>query len=114
MDNKQQIIDEYLKGGYSFRQFARISGIGCTTLHRWVMAFRGRSVKAPRDYKAVTLPLMNDPKSKEELSAEMAALKKELAQERLRNKLLTAMIDIAEEQLKIPIRKKSGTKRSKK
>ena len=45
---------------------------------------------------------------------EMEALKKELAQERLRNKLLTAMIDIAEEQLKIPIRKKSGTKRLKK
>lgn len=114
MDNKRQIIDEYLKGGYSFREFAKISNISSTTLHRWVMAFQGRSCKVSRDYKTVTLPLMKDAKSKEELSVEMAALKKELAQERLRNKLLTAMIDIAEEQLKIPIRKKSGTKRSKK
>lgn len=114
MNTKQQIIDEYLRGGYSFRQFAKISNISSSTLHRWIMDFQGRSVKVPRDYKMVTLPLMKNPKSKEDLSVEMEALKKELAQERLRNKLLTAMIDIAEEQLKIPIRKKSGAKRSKK
>jgi len=42
------------------------------------------------------------------------ALQKELAKERLRNKLLTAIIDIAEEELKIPIRKKYGTKPLKK
>ncbi|MEI9943060.1 MAG: hypothetical protein WDN26_02465 [Chitinophagaceae bacterium] len=57
---------------------------------------------------------MKKPKVKEVLSDEVAALKKELEKERLRNKLLTAMIDIAEEQLKIPIRKKSGTRQSKK
>lgn len=114
MDNRQKIIDEYLKGGYSFRQFAKLHNIGSTTLHRWVMKFQGRWCLAPRDFKEVTLPAMRDPKTKEELAIEMAALKRELAQERLRNKLLTAMIDIAEDQLKIPIRKKSGTKRSKK
>ena len=43
-----------------------------------------------------------------------AELKKQLAQERLRNKLLNAIIDIAEKELKIPIRKKSGTKPSSK
>jgi len=41
-------------------------------------------------------------------------LQKQLEQERLHNKLLTAMIDIAEEELKIPIRKKYGTRQLKK
>jgi UDP-glucose 6-dehydrogenase len=50
----------------------------------------------------------------ENLPKDVASLQKELAQERLRNKLLTAIIDVAEEELKIPIRKKYGTKPLKK
>jgi len=37
-------------------------------------------------------------------------LQEELRKAKLHNKLLNAIIDIAEEQLKIDIRKKSGTK----
>jgi hypothetical protein len=37
-----------------------------------------------------------------------------LEQEQLRNKLLNAMLDIAEDELQVPIRKKFGTKQSKK
>ena len=48
------------------------------------------------------------------LPIETLELQKQLEQERLHNKLLTAMIDIAEEELKIPIRKKYGTKPLKK
>ena len=48
------------------------------------------------------------------LPPEIIELQKQLAQERLQNKLLTAMIDIAEQELKIPIRKKYGTKPLKK
>lgn len=114
MDKKQQIINEYLLGDLSYRQLAKSHNIGCTTIHRWVTGFQGRSYKIAREYKILTLPAMKQPKIKEVLSDEIVVLKKELAQERLRNKLLTAMIDIAEEQLKIPIRKKSGTKQSKK
>ena len=44
----------------------------------------------------------------------MYELQQQLEQERLRNKLLTAIIDVAEEELKIPIRKKYGTKPLKK
>ena len=48
------------------------------------------------------------------LPTEVIELQKQLAQERLHNKLLTAMIDIAEKELKISIRKKYGTKPLKK
>jgi len=45
------------------------------------------------------------------LSNEVKQLQQELRKAQLHNKLLNAMIDIAEDQLKIDIRKKSGTKR---
>ena len=114
MDKKQQIINEYLLGNLSYRELAKVYNVGCTTIHRWVTDFQSRSYKVAIGYKKVTLPAMKQSKVKVVVSDEVAALKKELEQERLRNKLLTAMIDIAEEQLKIPIRKKSGTRQSKK
>ena len=48
------------------------------------------------------------------LPTDITELQRELAKERLKNQLLNAMIDIAEKELKIPIRKKSGTKQSSK
>lgn len=42
--------------------------------------------------------------------ANLKHLQEELRKTQLHNKLLNAMIDIAEEQLNIDIRKKSGTK----
>jgi DNA-directed RNA polymerase subunit K/omega len=52
--------------------------------------------------------------SREVLPTEIIELQKQLARERLHNKLLIAMIEIAEQELKIPIRKKYGTKQLKK
>jgi transposase-like protein len=45
-----------------------------------------------------------------ELELENKRLKEELAMEQLRVRALNIMIDIAENQLNVPIRKKSGTK----
>jgi hypothetical protein len=44
------------------------------------------------------------------ISKDVKQLQQELRKAQLHNKLLNAMIDIAEEQLHIDIRKKSGTK----
>ena len=57
---------------------------------------------------------MKQEASEDNLPKEVQALQKELAKERLRNKLLSAIIDVAEEELKVPIRKKYGTKPLKK
>lgn len=45
------------------------------------------------------------------LTTDVRRLRRELEEARLHNKLLNAMIDIAEEQFEVPIRKKSGAKR---
>jgi UDP-glucose 6-dehydrogenase len=57
---------------------------------------------------------MKQENTQDNLPKDIAFLQKELTQERLRNKLLTAIIEVAEEELKIPIRKKYGTKPLKK
>jgi hypothetical protein len=49
-----------------------------------------------------------------QLEAENKRLRQELEMERLRVLSLNVMIDLAEEQFKVPIRKKSGAKQLKK
>ena len=50
--------------------------------------------------------------SLEELPDDVALLKEMLRKERLKNELLNNIIDIADQELGINIRKKSGTRRS--
>ena len=44
------------------------------------------------------------------LQAEIARLRKELRQEKMRADVYSTMVDVAEEMFHIPIRKKAGTK----
>jgi len=79
-------------------------GVDFRNVHSWVMKYQ---VRIPK-------PVMKLKQKKEEeapLSNEVKQLQQELRKAQLHNKLLNAMIDIAEDQLKIDIRKKSGTKR---
>ena len=114
MDNKEEIINEYLLGKVGYRVLSKKYGVSRSAINRWVMDFQGRSRSKSRELKTVNLPLMKQRDTHEDLPKEVAVLQRELAKERLRNKLLTAIIDVAEEELKIPIRKKYGTKPLKK
>ncbi len=111
--NKQAIIDEYLFGGISYRRLSKKYGVARATQHEWVRDFTGIAIITRGTENAVILSAM-ELKQSEELPKEIVALQKQLAQEKLHNKLLTAMIEIAETELKIPIRKKYGTKQSRK
>jgi transposase-like protein len=114
MDKKQEIINEYLLGKAGYRVLEKKYGVSRSVINRWVMDFQGRQRSKSRLLKTVHLPLMKQEDTNGNLPLEVLALQKELAQERLRNKLLTAIIDVAEQELKIPIRKKYGTKPLKK
>jgi transposase-like protein len=114
MDKKQEIINEYLLGNVGYRALSQKYGISHSVINRWVMDFQGRPRSASRQSKAVPSPLMKQQDTQDHLPKEVQALQKELAKERLRNKLLSAIIDVAEEELKVPIRKKYGTKPLKK
>jgi transposase-like protein len=114
MDKKQEIINEYLLGKVGYRILSKKYGVSRSAINRWVMDFQGRQRSKSRTLKPLDLPLMKQDDTHKNLPGDVAALQKELAKERLRNKLLTAIIDVAEQELKIPIRKKYGTKPSKK
>ena len=100
-------------GGISYRRLSKKYGVARTTLHEWVRDFTGIAIITRGTENAVILSAM-ELKQSEELPREIVALQKQLAQEKLHNKVLTAMIEIAETELKIPIREKYGTRQSRK
>ena len=55
---------------------------------------------------------INEARSEAVSSEDAAALKKALEQAELKIKALNTLIDVAEEQFKIPIRKKPGARQS--
>lgn len=91
-------------------------GIGSyTVLYRWIDKF-GPSILAE---ELSVMPKKDQPKSakpsqteEEALRARIADLERQLDDAELKAKLLDKMIDIAEEDLKIAIRKKSGPRQS--
>jgi transposase-like protein len=105
IEGREAIIAEYLIGDTTYRKLGAKYGIDFRRVHSWVMKYQGKPVRKdkPKIKREDTLP-------KEELPTDVKQLQKELRKAKLHNQLLNAIIDIAEEQLKIDIRKKSGTK----
>ena len=106
IQEQEAIIAEYLTGELSFRKLGAKHSVDFRLIHYWVSQFQGKIVrkKKPKEKKQA------DPTVQENLPTDVKQLQEELRKAKLHNKLLNAMIDIAEEQLNIDIRKKSGTK----
>jgi len=98
--DKNEVVAEYLKGGISLRKLARKYGVNHRQIHRWVKEVGTGGYRAAKDARYTG-----------EQVTEIKRLRKELEDARLKNELLVAMIDIAEEQMGIDIRKKRGAKR---
>ena len=106
IQQKESIIAEYMIGGISYRKLQKKYGVDFRTINLWVRRYQGKLVKKEKPGKTPA-----PPNPEEFLPTDVKQLQEELRKARLHNKLLNAMIDIAEDQLKIDIRKKSGTKR---
>ena len=124
MDIKQQCITEYLTQGMGYRQLAKKYGISRTTINKWVMIHQGIH-NLPPTQKQVQYnnSSMNSSKQKntneqqqdlQDLQQKIAVLEKQLQWEKMRGDALDTMINIAEKQLDITIRKKSGNQQSEK
>jgi len=113
MDKRQKAVREYLLGGCTYRQLEEKYGVSHATLNRCVIKFKARPQDKLKGIALASDPMKPQP-NQQQLPASMEQLQKLLEQERSRNKLLNAMLDMAEDELQIPIRKKFGTKRSKK
>lgn len=122
MDQKDQIIQEYLNTGCGYRQLQAKYGISRTTICKWVNIYQGIHNLPPTDLqqKHYTNPMDQKAKKQQQGSSEneaallkkIASLEKQLAHQELRAEVLDTLINVAEKQLNISIRKKSGTQQS--
>ncbi len=103
---KREVVREIKLGNLSKEEAKRKYSIrGHSAITKWIHKFEGKST----DY----LKIMDYKKSdKEALIKRIKELERQLEDEQIRAEGLSKMIDIAEEQLKITIRKKSTTKQS--
>jgi transposase-like protein len=106
---KESIIAEYLAGGTTYRKLSARYGFGFKTIQRWVSRYQGRMKKSP--VKKI-IEKAGEVTSPQALLTDVKQLQAELRKAQILNKVLNEMIDIAEQDLKVSIRKKSGTKRS--
>ena len=123
MDLKTQIIQEYLNTGCGFRKLAAKYGVSRTTICKWVLIHQGiHNLPATEKQQTYSTSSMNSSPKKstaasqtqEALLQKIAALEKQLAHQELRAEVLDTLINVAEKQLNISIRKKPGTQQSKK
>jgi len=122
MDIKQQVITEYLTQGTGYRKLAEKYGVSRTTINKWVMIHQGiHNLPPTAKQQKYYLSSMSNNKEKipldqqqnnELLQQKIALLEKQLAWEKLRAEALDTMINIAEKQLDITIRKKPGSQQS--
>ncbi len=124
MDIKAQAVTEYLTQGTGYRKLAAKYGVSRTTINKWVMIHQGIHNLPPTEkQQKYYLSAMNSngdkiPVDQQNnqglLEQQIALLQKQLAWEKLRADALDTMINIAEKQLDISIRKKSGSQQSEK
>jgi len=109
---KLQVVQEYYETDVSQRELMRKFNIGGNnTIKKWMRKF---DLQAPSQQQIElhrTMAKENGKTAKEqELESRVQQLQKQLEYEKLRTLALNTMIDIAERDLKITIRKKSGAK----
>ena len=115
---RESAVAEYLKGGQSRRAIGKKYGVSQGAVNRWLANYYALMKKSnpkfeiPKAYSRPVKPEVALAKEQQALPKEVRQLQEELRKARLHNELLQTMIDIAEKDLGIDIRKKSGTKRS--
>jgi transposase-like protein len=124
MDLKDQIIQEYLNTGCGFRKLAAKYGLSRTTICKWVLIYQGiHNLSPTQNQQSYSTSSMNsspkkaanqDQQTHEELLQKVASLEKQLEHQQLRAEVLDTLINVAEKQLNISIRKKPGTQQSEK
>jgi transposase-like protein len=112
-DFKLQVVQEYLSTDISQEELkTKYNFGGNQNIYRWMRKF---GLSKPSEDQIELHRAMAKEKQKssleQELELKIKKLEDELKREQFRTKALSTMIDIAERELKVDIRKKSGAKR---
>jgi transposase-like protein len=116
IEEKHRAVKMYLSGHYTKLQIVRLFGVSYSGLDRWINKFGSAYLEEKEEDQQLSLTAdMKKPTSddQEDLRLRIAELEKKLEMAKLKTELLETMIDIAEEELHIPIRKKYGPQPSK-
>ena len=110
---KLKVVQEYMDTDVSQRELMQKFNIrGVNTIKKWMRKF---DLQAPSEQEIELRRTMAKQKEKtpyeRELEAKVQKLEEQLEFEKLRTLALNTMIDVAERDLKISIRKKAGAKR---
>lgn len=107
---KRSVVTAVETGRMTVREAQISYGIrSAKTIREWMAAF-----EREKSELCVSAPDIMSSRKTEKPSEDIEALRKELELAQLKIKALNVMIDIAEDQLKINIRKKSGARQSRK
>jgi transposase-like protein len=119
MDIQKEAVREYLVDGIPYRALAKKYGVSRSTINKWVLVHQGIH-NIPRSHAQVSYDLQQKKlgkKSKQiikpersDLEKKIEVLEKQLEWEKLRSMALDTLINVAERELNIDIRKKPGTK----
>jgi len=111
---KRKLAQEYLSGRFSFAVAAEEYGLKNKTVVRDIVKWYRKKYELGMTNESLPMKKAKPTPQDLKLEEENKRLKAELQMSKLKVEALETMIDIAEEQLKIDIRKKSGTQQSKK
>ena len=113
---KRKVAKGYLDGRYSYAVAAERYGLkNKAVVREFVKWYRRKAdLSQVNESEPMTKPKKEKSSTHVELEAQIKRLEAQLDLEKLKTEALETMIDIAEEQLQIDIRKKSGSQRSKK
>jgi transposase-like protein len=108
---KAAIVAAYQTGYYTYRALSVKFGYSVGVIHKWVRQ-QGNKMSKPKQEKKNLSVQEPPPAMTEAMPSDVKTLQEELRKARLHSQLLSAMIDIAEEDLGVTIRKKYGAGRS--
>jgi transposase len=106
---KRKVCQDYLDGNDSLQIVQKRYKLGNSRITFWLKSF-GLEVKKPIYISSYVMPAKKDQETPAEDSASVKLLKKQLDDALLEKELYRKMIEVAERDLKINIRKKSVTK----
>lgn len=113
-DFKREVVQHYLSSDDSMQKTADKFKLAVpASVGQWVRKF-GSEFRTPVMNNSPEKPKIEMPNTHEGIAKRIKELEEALERERLMNLAANKMIDIAERDLNISIRKKSGAKQSKK
>lgn len=113
-DFKRKVVQHYLSSDDSMKTTAdKFKITTAASINQWLRKFE-KETKSPIMDKSSETPGSSTPDTPEVMSRRIKELEEAMERERLNTLAANKIIDIAERDLKISIRKKSGAKQSKK